>query len=186
MALLYLCNNTAPVSVANELRKGLTLTDMFKSERKDTLVNIGAHVLMPNHFHILVHEKTENGISTFMKKLSTAYSMYFNTKYERTGNLFEGRFKATHVNNDKYLKYLFSYIHLNPVKLIDSEWKENGIKDKKKAQTFLQDYQYSSYLDHQDARRAENAILYIEPFPRYFTDELSFRQHVNDWLEYDE
>ena len=47
------------------------------------------------------------GHSIFMKKLGTGYSMYFNAKYERTGGLFEGRFKSRHVESDEYLKYLF-------------------------------------------------------------------------------
>ena len=63
--------------------------------------------------------------------------MYFNKRYERTGGLFEGTFKATHANDDEYLKYLFAYIHLNSVKLIEPDWKENGIKDKNAANVFF-------------------------------------------------
>ena len=61
-----------------------------------------------------------------MGKLGTGYSMYFNRKYKRTGALFVGAFKSQHANSDEYLKYLYAYIHLNPVKLIDSTWKEEG------------------------------------------------------------
>ena len=91
---------------------------------------------MPNHFHILVKEKIENGISKFMGKLTTGYSMYFNKRYDRTGSLFQGVFKSVHADSDEYLKYLFAYIHLNPIKLINPEWKENGIKDKNRANAF--------------------------------------------------
>lgn len=59
----------------------------------------------------------------------TAYTMYFNKKYERTGSLFQGTFKAEHLDRDEYLKYIFTYIHLNPIKLIDPKWRENGIKN---------------------------------------------------------
>jgi len=70
---------------------------------------------MPNHYHILASAKADGGLTKFMQKLATGYSMYFNKKYDRTGTLFEGRFKAKHADSDEYLKYLFSYIHLNPV-----------------------------------------------------------------------
>ncbi|MBU3925748.1 transposase, partial [Patescibacteria group bacterium] len=141
--LLFACNSKKPVVFKNI--QGLPLEEI---ERGETIVDIGAYCLMPNHFHLLVREKTENGISMFMEKLFTAYSMYFNKKNERTGRLFEGIFKATHANKDQYLKYLFAYIHLNPVKLIDLKWKENSITDKEKAKKFLKEYAYSSYLDY--------------------------------------
>ena len=59
-----------------------------------------------------------------MHKLLTSYSKYFNKKYKTYGVLFEGKFKAVHVNTDVQAKYLFSYIHLNPVKLIQKDWKK--------------------------------------------------------------
>jgi putative transposase len=80
MLLLYLCNNTDTLDMRNILNKGLAFVDIFSLERSDTLVDIGVYTLMPNHFHILLYEKTENGISIFMQKLATAYSMYFNQK----------------------------------------------------------------------------------------------------------
>src|SRR3989338_5113619 len=107
---------------------------------------------MPNHFHILVHEKIESGISTYMRKLMTGYSMYFNKKYKRTGKLYEGVFKSIHANKDTYLKYLYSYMHLNPAKLIDSKWKE------KRNQTVTQlfesvfKYPYSSLKEYESEK----------------------------------
>ncbi|MEK7129078.1 MAG: transposase [Patescibacteria group bacterium] len=130
--LLFLCNTKKSI-VVREIPTGLT----YEFDRGETIVDIGAYCLMPNHFHLLLREKTENGISLFMKKLATSYSMYFNKRHQRTGGLFEGKFKATHVDSDTYLKYLFSYIHLNPVKIIDPHWKENGINDKDMAEKYL-------------------------------------------------
>ena len=104
--------------------------DVFISrENCDPLVAIGAYVLMPNHFHILITPTEDGSVSKFMQKISTGYVMYYNQKYKRSGSLFEGKFKSQHANNDRYLKYLFSYIHLNPLKLIDKNWKEKGIKN---------------------------------------------------------
>ena len=104
---------------------------------------------MPNHFHIYitptprqrlgvgVNNSDENQVGVFMQKLCTSYSMYFNRKYKRVGKLFEGSFKSVHVENDNQAKYYFSYILLNPVKLIDPKWKEKGIKNSKKTFDFL-------------------------------------------------
>ena len=114
VGLLYVCNQEENFKSDN-LGKN---TDLLLIEVGKKLVSIGAWVLMPNHFHILATENIDYGISKFMQKLSTAYSMYYNKKYNRTGSLFEGKFKAQHLNKDSYLKYIFSYIHLNPIKLI--------------------------------------------------------------------
>ena len=64
--------------------------------------------------------------------------MYFNRVNKRTGALFQSRFKSKYANNDIYLRYLFAYIHLNPIKIVDSNWKEKGISNIKKAKMFLQ------------------------------------------------
>jgi len=184
--LLYLCNSTKPVNIEAELQKGRTFLELMESNRGDELVDIGAYCLMPNHFHILIKEKNEKGISLFMKKLSTAYSMYFNKKYDRSGALFEGRFKAKHISDDAYLKYLFAYIHLNPIKIIDSEWKENGICNKSEAKIYLSKYEYSSYLDYLGKNRAGKTILNSKAFPNYFEDFSKFNSFVNEWLYYKE
>jgi len=137
---------------------------------------------MPNHFHILITQITEKGISKFMQKLSTAYSMYYNKKYNRSGGLFEGKFKAQHLSTDRHLKYLFSYIHLNPVKLIQKDWREKGIKNKKEALDYLSKYSYSSYLDFFGEDRIQNKILSIESYPKYFPNKTSFIEEILEWL----
>lgn len=110
--------------------------------------------------------------------------MYFNKKYKRTGKLFEGTFKSTHVENDEQSKYNFSYIHLNPVKLVDPLWKENGVQDIKKAIAFLDSYKWSSYLDYKSVKRSENKIISPEDFPDYFSDKKVFEEEIFDWLNY--
>lgn len=158
--------------------------DIFTLDKSSTLVDIGAYCLMPNHFHLLIREKTEGGITKFMSKLSTAYSMYFNNKHDRTGGLFEGRFKATHVDTDEYLKYLFSYIHLNPVKIIDPKWKEDGINDRNEAKQYLLDYTHSSYQDYLEIQRKESQIINKGAFPEYFSSYIDFEQFIDEWLAY--
>lgn len=184
VVLLYLCNSNEPVDIDHKLREGRSFPELLQVDRGEQIVNIGGYCLMPNHFHILVREKQENGISQFMKKISTAYSMYFNTKHKRSGALFEGRFKAKHADNDEYLKYLFSYIHLNPVKLIDPHWKKNGIIDRNKAKKYLREHVYSSYLDYVGEHRKEKNILTKKSFPDYFENFKEFENFVDEWLSF--
>ncbi|MFA5022950.1 MAG: transposase [Candidatus Paceibacterota bacterium] len=180
--LLYLCNGTEPI--VTKLVQGLPPDDLFSLKVGNKIVDIGAYCLMPNHFHLLLKERVENGISIFMLKLLTGYSMYFNKKYKRTGQLFEGTFKANHLGDDNYLKYMYAYIHLNPIKLIDSKWKERGINNAKKAKSYLLIYKYSSYLDYITAGRAEGRILNKRAFPEYFSGKKEFKDFTDDWLNY--
>jgi putative transposase len=179
LKLLYVSNGTKPFVYRDIQNKAL-----HEIDRDDQLVAIGAYCMMPNHFHILVKETREGGMTSFMEKLTTAYSMYFNKKSKRTGFLFESNFKAQHVDTDEYLKYLYAYIHLNPVKLIEPEWKESGIRNLPAAQKYLEQYRFSSYADYAMEKREESAILTPSEFPDYFEQEGDFAHFVKDWLDY--
>ena len=184
--LLYLCNNIEPVNMSRHFRVGRTLSEIFRIKHKEPLVDIGVYCLMPNHFHLLVRERSEGGITKFILKLLTAYSMYFNKKNNRKGTLFESKFKAKQANNDNYLKYLFAYIHLNPVKLIDSKWKENGIKNRLDAKKHLEQYSFSSYPDYcEEGNRLESKIINREVFPEYFENKKDFNVFINEWLDFE-
>lgn len=156
--------------------------NVFLFERGDTIVNIGAYCLMRNHFHVLVHEKQEGGISKFMQKLSTGFTMYFNKRSDRTGALFEGRFRAKHLNTDNYLKYIFSYIHLNPTGHVEHGWKENGIKNKKSVKRYLEQYHYSTFFEYTGTTRPESSILNQKAFPIYFKNKRDFLDEIEKWL----
>lgn len=182
LILLYLCNNTEPVDLRELFYKGLTFGEMFNIERKNILVDIGAYCLMPNHVHLFIKARNENGIPLFMQKLFTGYTMYFNKKNERTGRLFESTFKTKLVETDEYLKYLFAYIHLNPIKLIEPEWKETGIKNFNKVKEFLNNYSWSSYNHY--IKQKNDCILDVEEFPKYFENHKEFNDFVDDWLKY--
>src|SRR3989344_3683860 len=185
MLLFYICNSDKNVHLSNlPHHQGRTLMNIAKIDRGEPIVDICAYCLMPNHFHILVREKIEGGISLFMQKLLTAYTMYFNKKNDRTGSLFQGKFKATHANKDEYLKYLISYIHLNPVKLLEPKWRETGISNLKKIEKFLNNYKYSSYADFLNRKRVEEVIVNKKSLPEYFSSSLDFKKTLRDWLEF--
>jgi putative transposase len=179
LKLLYVSNSTAPFVYRNIQDK-----DLVEIDRGEPLVAIGAYCMMPNHFHLLVKEVREGGLSAFMEKFTTAYSMYFNKRSKRTGFLFEGNFKASHVDNDAYLKYLYSYIHLNPIKIIEPKWKEVGVKELSHEQGYLATFRYSSYEDYAIGNREESVILSPQEFPEYFRTKADFRECVREWLEY--
>ncbi|MEI8123941.1 MAG: transposase [bacterium] len=186
LVLLYTCNNVGSIHLSNHkgLSKPQNLLKMFSIKREETLVDIGSYCLMPNHIHLLLKEKIEGGISLFLQKLFTAYSMFYNKKHGRTGKLFEGVYKAEHADSDNYLKYLYTYINLNPISLIDKGWKDRIIKDKIKAKDFLKSYKYSSYFDYVGINREENIILNKDAFPEYFESQLDFDSMVNEWIEF--
>lgn len=184
LQLLFVSNNKRTIHLSDFVKK--SFEDIFLMEREDTLVDIGAYCLMPNHFHLLLKEKEKGGISLFMQKVMTAYTMYFNKKNDRKGSLFESTFKAQHITDDRHLKYIFSYIHLNPVKIIDPKWKENGVKDSKKVQDFLTDFQYSSYLDFLKKHRAQKLILNKSSFPDYFDNTSELIKEIFEWLHFND
>jgi hypothetical protein len=114
---------------------------------------------MPNHFHLLLRETTEGGITMFMRKLGTAYTMYFNIKNERTGNLFVKPFRSRHIENDRYLQYVLQYIHFNPAELYEPGWKHGRAENLSRLYTQLTQYPYSSFGDHAGLNKVTRPIL---------------------------
>lgn len=86
--------------------------DIF-TDKENELIDIVAYCLLPNHFHLLLKQKVDNGISLFMQKLGTSYVKYFNALNKRSGSLFQGKFKAIHINGDFALPIVSTYINLN-------------------------------------------------------------------------
>lgn len=109
---------------------------LLKLERindKKELVKIFVYCLMPNHFHLLIQQLAEGGITNFLRNVTNSYTRYFNTKHNRIGPLFQGTFKAKLINTDEYLLQVSKYIHRNPLKLSSDP---------------LRSYHYSSYNNY--------------------------------------
>jgi len=155
--LLYLANDTKPVRISD-----LNPSKIYEQKRNDTLVEIIAYCLMPNHFHILLREKTECSKTKFIQKLCTGYSMYYNKKYSHSGIIFQGSYKFKLVNTDDYFRYLIQYIHLNPFGIEEPElMKTAKLRYLQKAIKYSKKYEYSSYKDYCGVHRAQSVILTV-------------------------
>ena len=80
------------------------------------------YCLMENHFHLLIYQKDEGAMTLLMRGIMASYSRYFNQKYNKSGALFESRYKASMINEQSYLEHISRYIHLNRKQWQDSEY----------------------------------------------------------------
>lgn len=106
--------------------------DKFTKDRK---VNLIGFTLMLNHFHLIVEEIKDGGISDYMQRIQNAYTKYFNAKYRKSGHLFQGPFKAVHIDDNRQLLHLSAYVHRNIREL--KHWKNRE-----------HCYEWSSYQDY--------------------------------------
>ncbi len=175
--MLYAFNGTKVIQYRDI--EGISLQNI---DRGEPFISIGAYSITNNQVHFLVSEKVEGGMCKFFHKLFTAYSMYFNRRNNRRGSLFEGTYRCSHCPKDDYLRCLFAYIHIKPIKYIDSDWVISGIKDLKSTESFLNNYAFSSYLDFCGKKRDENFILDQDHFSEFFKKN-KFTNFISDWIE---
>lgn len=105
---------------------------------------------MKNHYHLLLSERAENGISAFIRKLNIGYAKYFNKRYNRSGYLFQGRTKKIRINSDAYFLHILNYIHLNPLDYLPGSqgWRSRELEHPQHAHQYLLKYRWSSYPDY--------------------------------------
>lgn len=120
------------------------------TERKPRklLVDILVFTLMPNHYHLLLKSRFEDGVFKFLRKLNIGYAKYFNIKHDRKGTLFESRYKSILVKKESHLIHLPYYIHANPLDLVMPEWRDRKVRNYKRAIYFLENYRWSSLSDY--------------------------------------
>ena len=114
---------------------------LLKKYRDQFAMNVVAYCLMPNHFHFMLQPQRSDTLSQFMGKLQQSYVMAINKRYQRSGPLFQERFRHVHVYSERYQILLCRYIHVNP--------KKDGLV------TDLRDWPYSDYLEFIEARRGD-------------------------------
>jgi putative transposase len=131
-----LFNSKEPIGSIYEYGFNLKLGRFGRRTSKSKLVDIICYCLNPNHFHMLVEQKADSGISEFIKRLSGGYTKYFNHRHKRSGVLFQGKFKALCIDANEYLLHLSAYINLNNRvhrlngQIVRSSWEEYVNSDK--------------------------------------------------------
>ncbi len=138
-------------------------------------IDLISFALMPNHIHLQLKQISKDGITKFMRRLSTSYAMYFNKKYKRVGPLFQGIFKAVNIESDEYLLHLSRYIHLNSMSLMES----------KKRINFLDFSSYPYYLRSKEASwiKPSEVLNYFNNARKpNIKDILSYQSFVEDYL----
>lgn len=159
------------------------LTDVRHPSKR--IVDILCWALMPNHPHIMAAEREDGYISNFSRKVFGGYTKYFNEKNKRSGVLFQGKTKIILVQKDAHFLYLPFYIHLNPLDIFQSGWKEKGIKDLKGTIKFLEEYRWSNYRDiigkgNGEFSEVTNKELFFEMFQ---TDEKKYKKDLEEWIK---
>lgn len=146
-------------------------TSLWVPKPENRLVEILAYTLMPNHFHILVRQIKDSGISAFMSQVQNSYTRRFNTKYKRKGPLFQGSFKSVLIESDEQLLHVSRYVHLNPVvaKLVEN----------------LEDWECSSYREYIGVKEgfcSKDKILdfftSIQKYDAFLKDQIDYGQSL--------
>jgi putative transposase len=142
----------------------------------DPYVSIHSFCLMNNHFHFLVQQKQDVGISKFMQRLCNSYAKYFNKKRKRSGRLFEAPFKAKEIVTDEYFIHLSRYIHLNPIELV-----RGGKLERLRA---IERYEWSSYGYFLD--QAHIPFVDKRKVMSFFKNMNDYRDFIHEWIhDYD-
>jgi len=143
------------------------LLNQLEKENKG-LVKLISFCLMPNHFHLLIKQLIDEGISKYLSNFSNSYTRYFNTKYKRSGPIFQGKFKAIHVKNNEQLLHLSRYIHLNP-------YSASIVKNIKQ----LQNYKYSSLSTSKvESKIITNQFKNINKYHQFVYDQADYQKSL--------
>jgi len=130
----------------------------------ERFVELSSFALMPNHFHLIVKETKERGMGKYMQRVLNSYTKYFNTRYGVSGHLFEGPYKAVHIESNEQLLHLSAYIHLNPREF--NEWHKKEVN-----------FPWSSYQDYIKENRWRN-LLKIEIITEQFKNKNEYKNFV--------
>lgn len=171
LLLLLLTNTNQQTDFRTILKKykGEFNVDVFKETFGEKIVDILAYTLMTNHFHLVLREREEGGISKFMRKLSTSYSMYFNARHNHDGVVFQGRYRCVHLSNEDCFQQVWAHILLNALDILDTDWRSTKPLNFKHARMLLSSYPFSSYFDYFVKKRPESTVLSLENLPNFLT-----------------
>ena len=117
-----------------------------------------------------------------MRKLNIGYAKYFNEKYERSGALFQGRYKSVTVEKDSHFIHLPYYIHFNPLDLVAPEWRNKEIVNLDIAIKFLDSYRWSSHLDY-SGKKNFPSVTQREFLMEFFGGSQNYNKTIYQWLK---
>lgn len=146
-------------------------------EKRIEMVDLIAWCLIPNHYHFLLRQKIEKGITKFMRRLGTGFTMYINIKYKHSGHIFEGPFKSKPISHNTQLQHLTRYIHLNPLDIYDPNWRERGVRNIEKSKNFIISYQWSSLNDYLGNKQYPHLLSPV-------TKEIIFSNNPKKYMEF--
>ena len=174
-------NTTTPA--ANTHRSRNHMFDLrSRTCGSEKLVDIHGWCLMHNHYHLLLTERAEHGISLFLRKLNVGYAKYFNERYKRSGTLFQGRTKKILMDNEAHFLHILNYIHFNPLDTYEAahEWRTLQISNATGALEYLMGYKWSSYLDYIGTKNFPS-ILTTNVFQEVFNHK--YKEQVVSYLQ---
>lgn len=148
----------------------------------EKLVDALCYVIMPDHYHLLLKERSGDGIIRFISKCNTSIAKYINIKKDRSGPLFESRFKSKHIKSNNYLLHLSLYIHLNPLDFIKGRaWREHELKNWPSAKNQLLIYPWSSLKHYLDDNFNDPIISGEQIIKEQFSNKKDYEDFLKDW-----
>lgn len=163
---IFFYQNTNPLTKFSQ--RHFTRRECKIENKIKYLGEIIVYCLMSNHFHLIIKQLKENGISTIMRKFSNSYSKYFNAKYSRIGPLFQGSFKVKRIMTNEQLLHLSRYIHLNP-------YVSKVVEDPL-------DYIWSSLKDY--LSRSKHSLINKTIITSQFSTPTDYKKFVLDYSDY--
>jgi len=137
---------------------------------KPKRITISAYCCMPNHFHLLIRQNIDDGISRYISDVSNSYSKYFNTKNGRIGTLFQGIFKAVHIEGDDQMLHVSRYIHINPYVSSLCEF------------TSVFQYPWSSLSNYVFGK--QDTLVDTTDILSYFSEKQSYKTFITDQMSF--
>ncbi len=157
----------------------LSSHEVFAQDRVP-LVDIVSYCLMPNHFHLLLRQRQDDGVSKFLHKLGMGYAKYFNLRNNRKGSLFESTFGAKHVEHESHLIHLPRYIHFNALDLFGIHWRGSRIENWERAFDVLARYRWSSHHEYMGFTN-DLPIIDQDAVRDIFKDPADYSTFLREW-----
>jgi putative transposase len=182
-----LANSTQSMQAFQFLRNHpeAALEDALKISQEGTkLVDVLCYTIMPDHYHLLLKEREENGITSFIHKCNISVAKYINIKNNSSGPIFESLFRSKNISTNEYLLHLSLYIHLNPLDFLEGRnWREHKIKNWQSAMKNLIDYPWSSLKFFLDKKYDDRILSGTDIILEQFKGKTEYESFLRTWSE---